>query len=168
MLFWVAWLPYKGQTGQRFVDHCCSNNTDRLKQWWISYDPDVANFLIICPTRDKTSPPLLSHTLMTCTTMKLNEIRRDHWYWNWMWAYKRNCLHFSSTSYMLATYGQSSFCSLSILTPDHGLTSTCCPTRPELFCLLPKPNPNCFFKISEFRVFLSKLIPSRPLQIFWQ
>ena len=40
-------------------------------------------------------------------------------------------------------------------------------TRPvPNFFLATRTQPKLFFKISEFRVFLSKLIPSRPLQIF--
>ena len=46
-----------------------------------------------------------------------------------------------------------------------GLTSTRYPTLPELF-FATQTRPELFFIISEFRVFLSKLFPSRPLQIF--
>ena len=45
-----------------------------------------------------------------------------------------------------------------------GLTSTRYPTRPELF-FATRTRPELFFIISEFRVFLSKLFPSKPLQI---
>ena len=47
-----------------------------------------------------------------------------------------------------------------------GLTSTRYPTRPELF-FATRTRPELFFKISEFRVFPSRLFPSRPLQTFY-
>ena len=48
--------------------------------------------------------------------------------------------------------------------PRQGLTSTRYPTR--TFFLLLKNRPELFFKISAFRVFPSRLFPSRSLQIF--
>ena len=47
-------------------------------------------------------------------------------------------------------------------THDQGLTSTRYPTRPNFF-FATQTRPELFFIISEFRVYLSKLFPSRPL-----
>ena len=58
---------------------------------------------------------------------------------------------------------------LTVVKCNQGLTSTRYPTRPDPnFFFATRTRSELFFIISEFRLFLSKLFPSRPLQIFWQ